>query len=235
MKKLIVCLIASIILGCAALSINISPSDLSLKDKAVMLVSNNSSCSGVQIVAPSGANYILTAAHCGSLADEDGNIEVIKETGESLWRKVLGEDSESDLLLLEGLPNHDGVKIGESDSRGTEVRTFTHGRAMPTYQTNGELIGDDTIVIPTFLVESQEQQDECLSKQKFVLVPSIMGAMVCLMVVKENATTALILPGSSGGMVVNSSGELVGIVSAAGGGLGFLVPLSDIKRFIAGY
>lgn len=46
-------------------------------------------------------------------------------------------------------------------------------------------------------------------------------------------STAWVIPGSSGGPAMNLRGELIGIVSLGGGPLSGLVPLSDIKAFLA--
>jgi S1-C subfamily serine protease len=58
---------------------------------------------------------------------------------------------------------------------------------------------------------------------------------MCFLKVVEVATTAKVVPGSSGGMVVDDVGDLIGVVSASNGDFGFLVRLQDIKNFLAKY
>lgn len=227
-NKLFVSILA-ILVGCFVLN---NKSDSYLRERVVKLVSPKGSCSGEQIIAPSGENYILTAAHCLVLKDANNSIEVITESGEHLSRRVIAEDHASDLLLLEGLPNLKGLSIASSSRNKEEVRTFTHGRGFDTYQTKGVLIQDSRAQMLT------EDYNCSLNYSKYKIVEIDLGFFpikVCIIDVIEKATTALIVPGSSGGMVVNSYGNLVGVVSAGDGTFGYLVTLSDIQSFLSGY
>ncbi len=58
---------------------------------------------------------------------------------------------------------------------------------------------------------------------------------VCAITTTNFTTQMYTIPGSSGGMVVNDAGELVGVVSAGGGGFSYLVRLLDIQSFLASY
>lgn len=212
-----------------------SPSDSYIRDRAVKLSSAKGSCSGVQVRAPSGVDYILTAAHCRVLA-EDGSILVTKEDGSVLLRKVIQEDSQSDLLLLQGLPNVRGLSIADYNMRFNHVRTFTHGAGLSTYKTDGHTIQDREIQVLVSLGDDPEAPPCEGAKYRKMAVESIFGDMMaCIMDVEETVTDAMIVPGSSGGMIVDDSGDIVGIVSAGGGGFGFLVRIQDIHNFLRGY
>jgi hypothetical protein len=210
-----------------------SPSDQYFRDRTVMLKGKHGACSGEQIVAPSGENYILTAAHCRDIA-VDGSMTVIMESGASLQRKVIAEDPNSDLLLLEGLPGTEGLRIAKSYRMTQEIRTFTHGARMDTYKTEGVLVQKTKVEIPMYDIQTPEQEEACSSAPKTKPIDGLFGRF-CLFSSDEVVTTAMIVPGSSGGMVVDSSGRLVGVVSAGGGGFGYLVPLEAIHAFLEAY
>lgn len=213
---------------------NIIKTDGWIEERAVQLVGNGHSCSGEQVHAPSGADYILTAAHCSILADKYGKITVKTEDGRTLTRRIVAEDAKSDLLLLEGLPNLRGLSIASVSIRKQSVRTFTHGRGFELYQTEGALFGYQRIVI-------KMEEELCslgMSKYHYQdMRDPYFGSIekVCVMDTIDMGTTALIVPGSSGGPVVNLYGDLVGVVSAGDGTFGFLVSLKDIKAFVNNY
>lgn len=213
-------------------------SDSYIRDRVVKLRSEHGECSGEQVQAPSGQSYILTAGHCRELADEGGTFTVHTESGAIIKRKIIAEDPSSDLLLVEGLPGVKGLSIAGWAGQQEQVRTFTHGADMDTYKTEGVLIEVKEVTIPIELIASDEEIKACTSQSKFkaVDIDTIFGPMkMCAMSVMEVATTAMIVPGSSGGAVVNSNGDLIGVVSAGGDGFGFLVRLSDVHAFLAGY
>ena len=206
--------------------------------RTVKLLGNGRFCSGEQVQAPSGESYILTAAHCRPLADKDGVVDVIKEDGTHIPRKVVLEDKASDLLLLEGLPGIRGLEIAKHVYPHQHVRTYTHGRAYNTYKTEGVIIQDQQVDILIRPIQSLEDQQMCESMPKYKVkdVDSFFGPVKgCFMEVSETLTTAFITHGSSGGMVVDDDGRLVGVVSAGDDLYGCLVQLDDIKAFLKGF
>lgn len=206
--------------------------------KSVKLVSARGSCSGEQVVAPSGVSYILTAAHC-RLLEKDGSITAITEDGKTLERKIIAEDPKSDLMLLEGIPNLSGLDIASDQGRGQHVRTYTHGSGYSTYKTEGELIDVQDMQIPVEMVVDAELTVKCeLPKYSRMQIQTPFGLLkACVLSVTETVTTAKIVPGSSGGMVVDDSGRLVGVVSAGNSdtGFGYLVTVKDIQSFTRNY
>lgn len=212
------------------------PSDEFIKDRVVRLKSEHGMCSGEQILAPSGLSYILTAGHCRIL-EKDGYIQVQKEDGTTLDRRILAEDPNSDLMLLEGLPGIQGLKIADSLSMSQRIRTFTHGRNMDTYQTEGFTIQIGHITIPLFLANTSETIMKCRgAKYEIKSLDTMIGELpVCFMSVDELISNASIVPGSSGGAALDSSGDLVGVASATDGYFGYFVALKDIRKFLAAY
>lgn len=211
-------------------------SDYYIMHRSVKLKSDRGSCSGEQVVAPSGVSYILTAAHCNILITPRNTILVETEDKQELERAVIAEDPNSDLLLLEGLPNVRGLEIAEKYKADREVRTFTHGKGYDTYKTVGHLIQRVRTAIALGIVEPGKESECQMPKNKIQVSITEFGVNpVCLLDVVEMGTTAKIAPGSSGGIVVDSDGKLVGVVSAGSKDFGFLVTLEDIQLFLSGY
>lgn len=210
------------------------PSENWIKHRGVELSSEDGSCSGQQVRAPSGKDYILTAAHCAGLADENGMVAVKDEEGNIFSLKILQEDPKSDLLLVEGIPNLRGLTIADSWYRNEEIRTFTHGKHLDLYKTEGVLIQETTISLISEAVTSPEIEQKCKSMPKKAnIIQDIFGRKACLFSVEETLSTAKIIPGSSGGMVVDPDGKLVGVVSVSSDEFSGLVRLSDIKDFMS--
>lgn len=208
------------------------------QSRTVMLRGLHTLCSGAQVRAKSGVDYILSAGHCMP-AVIDGMVEIITEDGKVLERKVIAEDKNSDLMLLEGAPGMKGLDIADYTYRGQHIRTYTHGRGMATYKTEGVLIETMHIAIPAFEITNDQLAVQCRSMPKYqeITVGSVFGEpmAVCVLSLDEYASTAFILPGSSGGMVVDDSGKLAAIVSASGEGIGYFVSLKDIHHFVDNY
>lgn len=203
-------------------------SDASIRDSVVLIKSSKGQCSGVQVEAPSKVNYILTAGHCLSVSEDNKTFTITSEDHKTTQRKILVEDPTSDLLLVEGLPGKSGLQIADISSRFEEVRTFTHGGGHDTYQTHGLII--DTRMATALVGEGES----CPKMPKFQVVDTIFGKL-CILAVEETTITAPIIPGSSGGPVVDPRGDLIGIVSMGGDGLYYMVTLKDIKNFLNNY
>lgn len=211
-------------------------SDVNMHKVVLQLEGNGGKCSGEQIETDSGHEYVLTAAHCKNL-QEDGSIQVTTEDGRTLMRRIIAEDQYSDLMLLEPVPGMKGIKLASSWERNQHVRTFTHGGGLPTYKTEGELIASMHIDVELWMIDSPESEDLC-SKPKHAIksIRTFFGEFkICALSTNEVATTARIIPGSSGGVAVDDNGRLVGVVSAGGNNIGFLVPLERIQDFLYNY
>lgn len=200
----------------------------------MQLRNKEGSCSGEQIHAPSGADYILSAAHCKLIMDKDGNMPIITAEGAKIQRRVIAINETSDLMLIEGVPGLRGLDIAASSYPTESIRTFTHGRAMQTYKTEGVVIEDAEVPILVGIITDVESEAKCKENptNKVVTTP-FFG--FCVAYRTYTVTNAMVVPGSSGGAVVDSAGDLMGVVSAGGDGFGYLVRLSDIKSFLSGY
>ena len=216
------------------------PSEHEIRASVVRITSDKGLCSGEQIEGPSGQVYILTASHCRPLINSDGAYLVTTEDGRQLERREIQEDPYSDILLIEGIPGLPALKIADlAPIKEMHVRTFTHGARMDTYKTEGELIQKAHVEAPIAEIVSDQGLDYCKSMPKYKVVAiedwSNENHVLCVLSVDETATTAKIVPGSSGGPAVDDSGRLIGVVSAGDGVFGYLVNLEDIRAFLKSY
>lgn len=233
MRNFIALLSALFLLSCKPIS---TKTDKEIRASVVKLYDpKKGSCSGTQVEAPSGKKYILTAAHCIDLAN-DGVMAVETEDSGSYFSKVIEEDGDSDLLLLEGVPDGiPAVKIANDIHRFTELTSFTHGHGYPTYSTEGAFVGEDTIQFIQYQIDGEKDKARCNKKKNKLDQINFFGIIqidVCTVSVVESVTTVPAVPGSSGGLVTNSDGELVGVVSTGGMGFTNLVTLKDIHHFL---
>lgn len=202
-----------------------------IRGRVVQLEGNYHACTGVQITSPSGRSFILTAAHCDVLRDAQGYIQVSTDTStRPIPRKVLEVSPNSDLMLIEGLQDLRGIDVAEVAPEHKQYSAFTHGERLPTHRANGEYLGAMRVDIGISQIDTPEEHDKCESVPK----QKDQGGM-CVLSVTEEVSTISVEPGSSGGPIVNSGMELVGIVSASDSHFSFMVTLKDIHEFLKPY
>jgi hypothetical protein len=207
--------------------------DSSLPSYVVQLLGvEQGSCSGFHINID-GKVYILSASHCLVLADKGTILVQDDNTEEPIPLKILKEDPLSDTILLEPLPGRSGLSLAKNVYYGETLYTYTHGLGYLTYKTEGVYVQDEVIEVPLFPVTENDVCDTSIPKLKEGIMDMFIFQMkVCFLVENTMVTTAFIVPGSSGGVVTNKYGEVVGLVSAGGQGFGYLVTLSALKSFV---
>lgn len=212
--------------------IDVRASDAFAKRHSVLLRAGGGSCSGVEIEAPSGKHYILTASHCRVLAF-NGRIVVTLDSGITYKTRILDISTRSDLMLLEAkVPQTDAIRIADNVDLGAKIHTMTHGGGMPNYRTDGYLLAERPNQAPEFPLTTKGDERRCLIGRNRSIYEIFPGLQVCVMSVKNMATTARIVPGSSGGSILDEAGNLIGIASAMDANFSYVVSLDDIKLFL---
>jgi S1-C subfamily serine protease len=207
--------------------------DAAVKHNVVRILGEKGMCSGEQVLAASGHSYILTASHCRHLGD-NGVYKVTDDDKVIHYAHFIAEDHYSDLLLLEGISDS-GLTVASRLANSERQNTFTHGHNFDTYKTSGIALGERLEPVLISTVTTDEEAEKCAREPKYTAIETFPGQYACMLTVPMTVSTALVLPGSSGGPVVNSDGELTGVVSAGGSNLSLFVRLEDIKRFLQDY
>ena len=241
MKKIVLAIVAvgAIVLVAGHLAGNLNDeikrkSDVFAREQVVKLVTDQGSCTGVEITAPSGRVYTLTARHCKILIQDD-HVAAITEDGQKHFLKVISIDKNSDLMLLQGVDGYEGVHVAKQNHKYEGIHSMTHGHGKPTYRTDGLLLDEEVVQVLMGFIHDADDQAKCLSTPSASAMESPFGT-VCVMDLILTTTTAKIVPGSSGGPILDAAGSLVGIASATDseGMFSYLVRLSDIKDFLKG-
>lgn len=212
----------------------LTKTDKYIRNRVLMLKGNNGQCTGVEIKAPSGKIYTLTAGHCSALIVK-GKIWATNEKGEEKQVDFISIDPIHDLMLLSAYDNK-SIEVAKHVHQHERIHTLTHGHGYPTYRTDGELLNISLVEVGMH-INSEEDIKECTGAINRKLVFDITSfSYICLISLEEQNTTAAILPGSSGGPALNSDGELVGIASCSSEGsfISGFVPLKYIHQFLLG-
>jgi hypothetical protein len=215
-------------------------SDDYARDRVVLLKGKHGQCTGVQVRAASGLVYTLTAAHCEAIL-EDGQAESTLENGATKTVIEIEVDRTADLMLMTAVSS-DYLPVAGDVHRYDHVHTMTHGNGLPTYRTDGTALKDDDILIMLFPINTVEDLEKCQENPTQEMSPitpqQILGGEipVCLKRLHSMVATAQVIPGSSGGPLLNEENQIIGIASASAPGspISFFVTLEDIHKFLAG-
>ncbi|MBP7401153.1 MAG: trypsin-like peptidase domain-containing protein [Clostridia bacterium] len=153
--------------------------------------------------------YVVTNAH---VVEGAKTITVVTEAGDSYKAKLIGEDSQSDIAVLKIESDKDlpYAVFGDSDELVRGEMAVAIGNPL------GELAGTVTVGVIS-----------ALNRQ--ITIDNVTMNLI--------QTDAAINAGNSGGALVNSYGEVIGINSAKNSsegveGLGFAIPINDAKPVI---
>jgi S1-C subfamily serine protease len=185
--------------------------------------------SGSLVKAPSGKTYLLTNDHVCRFGKWKGEVLGRFPEGPSISGRIVKSDNTKDLCAVTVSPNDKALKIGSTLRSGQEVYTrgFPHGILT---ESEGKVGHADNWYYDYPIGEI----GECPAEYKQVRDPYQGFLIACRAKYHSILTSLYGRPGSSGSAVVNSSGELVGVLSSwspsnvyeAG-----MVSLEDVKEF----
>lgn len=184
---------------------------MSPKDSVVeMLVSSGmGGGTGFEVIAPSGKKYTLTNAH---VCRAEATFAVVDNRLIPL--RVIETSTTSDLCLLEEIAGAAGLSVASFSPKSDDViDIYGYGLLQDLTHTQGFYVGR---------------------------LKGNMAAAICLFLgeCSVDYVSATILPGNSGSPVLNSSGEVVGVVFASGSEIlnrALIVSLQDVVTFLSPY
>jgi hypothetical protein len=236
MKKAIITLLVLLCVEMLGLSYTIDRvknSDAYLKNAIVKLYSKAGSCTGEEVIgSKSNKIYTLTAAHCRELFKKDGiPVSVFAQLQNNKVVEVyfIAEDPASDLMLLTAAGTQ-SLEIAKSVMFPERVHSITHGLGFPAFRTDGLLLGSVKIGVPIFSLSSAEDILRCAAMPKYQIDP-LNG--VCILVADEYISNDYILPGSSGGALLDSDNHIIGIATAKSPDFSSWVQLKFIQSFLS--
>lgn len=174
--------------------------------------------SGV-IISPEG--HVLTNYHVVRNATR---IICRRSDGKRFDAKVLAEDPLTDLSVLQlDLTGYDGTppyaSLGDSDTLG--VGDFVLAMGNPLALSSSMTLGivSNAQRVFTDFTGTEIQEFDFAGQRTGIFTQWIQH-------------DSLILPGNSGGPLVNLKGEVIGINARGGGGVGFAIPANEAQRVL---
>lgn len=166
------------------------------------------------IVADTG--IIVTNSHV--VDDSSGEYSVVLNSGETYRVETVHLDQSTDLAILEinarGLPI---VELGDSDSLKVGQKAIAIGNAL----------GQFSNTVTTGIVSGIAR--ELKAYGRFNEVKTYEGAI---------QTDAALNPGNSGGPLLNSAGQVIGVnvaTSVGADNIGFAIPVNTLKPILASF
>lgn len=185
---------------------------------------------GFELMAPDGKKYTVTNAHVCTLA-KDGSLVAIREKGPSLLLKVIKVSQNTDLCVLEGIPDVPGLTLKDHEDNNSRVFAVGHPYLRPSTISSGFIVGrritqvmDDTDPKCDGPGRHMEQGETIFGPQNF-----------CIRNVDSYFTSVIIFPGNSGSPLMDASGSVEGVMFASSDEdhMGSAIPLDDLAGFVS--
>ena len=166
---------------------------------------------GFEVLSNSGNKYTITNRHvclAGAIVAKVGNVRILLRIREI--------SDKTDLCILEPIPDLPALRLAKQSAHNDDnIDIYGYGWLMPVQHTEGRWV--------SILPDGPYMQSLGLNQ---LGVPSMAYA------------TATVTLGNSGSPVLNSDGDVVGIVFATGEKIAnrsLIIPLEDIKDFLSKY
>lgn len=193
-------------------------SDNWVRNRVVLLEGLDGLCTGFQVVSPKGKIFTLTAKHCLGLAF-NGTMIAVNEAGRPYSIKVIDVSKTADIMILSGDSDAPSLLIAATLSQHSPVHTVTHNDGKPAFRSDGEVVCWTPVV-----TDKQDRRSGC---SEFRTLPPESGTLT--------VTNLFVLPGASGGPLLDDHNEVVGVVSRIDGmGFSYHVSLRDIHLMLQG-
>lgn len=185
---------------------------------------------GFIVQASSGKRYLMTNEHVCLHGNWRGYLEANYEGGRLVVGKMVKHNIVSDLCASAVTNDYVGLKIAPALQRNEQVYTRGYPYSVLS-ETTGRFLGEITWQ-SDFAIEDIGECPTGARKHR----NGHGNIDACVVTFHSNVTNMYARPGSSGSPVVNSQGELIGVMSSwdsdhdAGG----MVRLEDIKEFMKG-
>lgn len=190
--------------------------------------------SGVIIQNSTSESVILTNNHVceGVLVKEGGKVRLVN--GEEHLVTGILSSLEHDLCMITvAVDLKKSVELSSKAPSLYEEATITgHPSLMPNVITKGHFGGREIIPVMTGTRECTEKD---LKNPELAPMCHFFGVAPIITVYESQIVTATIMAGSSGSAVLNSSGELSGLVfagNADGLSYAYIVPYEAVKNFV---
>lgn len=198
---------------------------------------NQTGATGFEVLTPTGHLFTITNAHVCRIPDIKDNLMAARRANDdrAYTIRILEISQATDLCLLEPIPRATGLKLAQRVEQYEELYVFGHPLLKRLMPSEGWLIGREIIMIYSPLNEKGEcpRPDDAR-----VDVESLFGPItLCTEKFDSYHVSVQIYPGNSGSPLVNSRGQVVGVIFAADPRMadGFAVPLNDLVEFLSNY
>jgi S1-C subfamily serine protease len=207
-----------------------SPSNPVSSTVKVVDPSMHSGGTGVTLTSSSTQSTVLTNGHVCHVIENGGY--VINDTGTHTIATY--QASQQHDLCMITVNSNLGASTTIASSRPTPFTPATisgHPALLPTVVTTGHFSNSEIITVMTGSRECTEEDKQDPSMGFLCL---FLGRVPVIKSYESTLVTALIQPGSSGSGVYNDKNELVGLVFAGKGGIGYAwtVPYASLMNFI---
>lgn len=193
---------------------------------------------GFHMKTPNGHVVLVTNSHICGLANDKGEILVQEKqhSGRLIKRRVWERFGKNDLCVVEPLPGYSGLEMSNDVEVSDNIWTFGYPLGEGLNISSGRVKDFKKIWLMADDVKTMAQcKGERYKQEKFMWFIFIVE--VCMKSFDSIATDAPTYPGNSGSPMVNSFGNVVGVIFAANGASawGYAVPLSDLKELMSAY